>query len=551
MADNTLQKLTALIAAAERPEVRRAAVVVAGALKPAKDASLHKALLAALDADDADLRRHAVETLGELRVEEALPRMVALVERGGPEADPAIHALGLLGARGTRALGQVMARSAPGLRRRIASGLALAGTESAVLATAHTLLDGDPGVVEASARSLAAEVPLLTAAQKRALTQHLLEALPPTKPSKKAAKSVGPSLSAASEAAIVRVLAALHAPQAEEVYWSCLDPHRPAHLRSAALQALAALPTPDGEAKVQKLLTCAADRDFQVVAPALMLLRKLPATRKNARHWLGLFEAPDVAAHLLAVEKLREVDSAEVAGAFVQQLHHPDKGLRDSALAALHGLKAGREALFNALLQAASPDEAWSLARAQTEAARAWSSAQRSKALAQAGKWHEADDRRADALWFALREGDAEATRTHIEERALALRKKKDYPASLAYWRLLTRDPAVGPDIRFELAAALLKVSNHDTAAAAREADPALHQFNRLLQDPAFDLLGKVRQAKFLEESDLFYLGFHFAEQPRLGRTFGQQVLEQVVQKSPKSQLGKNAKQKLKSEGLS
>src|SRR5947209_3007878 len=139
MADTTLQKLTALIESAERAEVRRAAVVVAGALKPAKDPALHKALLAALDADDPDLRRHAVETLGELRVEEALPRLVALVERGGPEADPAIQALGHLGARGTRALGQVMARSAPGLRRRIASGLALAGTESAVLATAQTL----------------------------------------------------------------------------------------------------------------------------------------------------------------------------------------------------------------------------------------------------------------------------------------------------------------------------------------------------------------------------------------------------------------------------
>jgi hypothetical protein len=97
----------------------------------------------------------------------------------------------------------------------------------------------------------------------------------------------------------------------------------------------------------------------------------------------------------------------------------------------------------------------------------------------------------------------------------------------------------------------LLKVSNHDPAAAAREADPALHHFSRLLQDPAFDLIGEVRKAKWLEAEDLFYLGFHFAEQQRLARAFGQQVLELVIQRSPKSQLGKNAKHKLKSEGLS
>ena len=106
------------------------------------------------------------------------------------------------------------------------------------------------------------------------------------------------------------------------------------------------------DSKLQKLLACAADRDFQVVAPALMLLQKVPATRKNVKHWLGLFEAPDVAAHLLAVEKVRDVDTAEVAKALLRQLHHPDRGLRDKALAALLQLKAGREALFDALLEA-------------------------------------------------------------------------------------------------------------------------------------------------------------------------------------------------------
>jgi hypothetical protein len=71
------------------------------------------------------------------------------------------------------------------------------------------------------------------------------------------------------------------------------------------------------------------------------------------------------------------------------------------------------------------------------------------------------------------------------------------------------------------------------------------------VQDPAFDLIGELRKAKWLDEADLFYLGFHFAEQPRLARTFGQQVLQLLIQRSPKSQLGKNAKHKLKSEGLS
>src|SRR5262249_7413237 len=159
------------------------------------------------------------------------------------------------------------------------------------------------------------------------------------------------AVSPASEAALLRVLAALHAPEAEDVYWARLDPGRPAPLRSAALQALAALPPPANDAQLHKLLACAADTDFPVVAPALMLLGKVRAGRKNVKQWLGLFDAPDVAAHLLAVEKLREVDTPEVARGLLRQLHHPDRGLRDQALAALRDLKAGREALYSALLE--------------------------------------------------------------------------------------------------------------------------------------------------------------------------------------------------------
>jgi hypothetical protein len=282
-----------------------------------------------------------------------------------------------------------------------------------------------------------------------------------------------------------------------------------------------------------------------------MLLKKVPATRKDVKHWLALFKAPDVAAHLLAVEKLRQVDTGEVAKSLLAQLQHPDKGLREQALAALSTLKSGREALFTALLQAPTPEEAWKLARAQAEAAKEWPTSQRAKVFALACKAHESEDRRADALWHILSAADRDSLRGKIEERAHALRKKKNYASSLAYWRLLARDPSVGSELRFELAATALKVSTHDISAAARESDPALEHFNRLLQDPGFDLFAGVRSATWLQENDLFYLGFHFAEQQRLGRDFGRKVLELVIQRWPKSPLAKNAKRKLGSEGLS
>ncbi len=539
MADSTLKKLVELIGAADRGELRRAAVLVAGAVGTAKDRGLVKALLPLLYDADPALRRTAVETLGALRADEALPLLADLARQNGPELEAVVQAATRLGARGARAMEQVMREASPVPRRRIASALALGGTESATVATAHTLLDEDPGVVDAAARSLAAQVASFNAGQRRALADYLIQSL------QVKGKSAPP---AASEAAMIRVLGVLHDGRAEAVYWDRLDPARPPAIRAAALNALGTLAPGAVEAKLPRLLVCAADADFQIVAPALLLLKKVPAGKKTLKHWLALLEAPDVAARRLGVEKLRDVPTAEAARALAGQLGHPDRALRDEILAALRASPAGRQALLDRLLEAENPEGAWPLARglAGTELP----AADRSRLFAQACRYQDDDDRRADPLWFLLRELDHAWVRDQIEERALALRKKRAYAGSLAYFRLLTRDPACGAEVRFEQAATALKESQHDLSAVTRAADPALGQFTRLLQDASFDVVGRIARAKWLGAEDLFYLGFHFVEQTHHAREFGQQVLELLVKRSPRTELAKNARRKLKSEGL-
>jgi HEAT repeat protein len=541
MADSTLKKLMQLISSNEPVELRRAAVLVAGVVGQARDRSLIKTLLPVLQDADPELRVSAIEALARLHAEEALPQLAVLVRQGGLEVEAAARAAGQLGARGVKLMGQVMAEAAPALKRRVAAALALSGTDSAAVATAQALLDEDPGVVEAAARSLAGEVPALSAGQRKALAGHLIQTLQERR---------RPPLRGASEAALVRVLSALHDSRAEEVYWDRLDPARPPALRAAALHALGTLPPPTTDARIQRLLACAAAADFQIVAPALLLLQHVPAGRKNVKYWLRLLEAPDVAARRFAVDKLRDVPTPEAARALVAQIRHPDRALREAALAALRESPSGRLALFEELLAAPTAEEAWSLARFQDAAAAAMAAAERTQLFERACRYQDQDDRRAEPLWFLLREGDAADTRDRIEANALALRKKKDYAGALAYFRLLTRDPACAEDIRFETAATGLKVSGHDTAAAARHNDLALGQFARLLQNPAFDVFGRIAKAKWLDAQDLFYLGFHFAEQTHQAREFGHQVLELVVKRSPRSELAKNARRKLKSEGL-
>lgn len=536
MADATLTKLLHIVSSGESRELRRAALQVLGTVG-GKNGKVVTTLLDALKDADQDLRIAAIAALGRLQAEEALRALEEFVRQGGAELEPAVHAASMLGARGARSMGKLMHEVNPSCRSRMAAVLAKSGTGNALVVTAGGLLDDDPKVIDATARSLAMEIPAYTPPQRHALAKFLIDAL--------AAKSIPPK----AEAALLRVLAALHEEKAEDLFWARILPPRAADVRAAALQALGNA-EPKTPKRLEALLACAADREFPIVAAALMMLKKVPVSAKNARPWLKLLEAPDVAARRFAVEKLQGIESADIARALVGQLGHPDRALREEALRALGGYAAGRSAVLDQLLAAEEIDRAWFLARALAPSAKEFGAAQRGKLFTTAAQYHDAEDRRAPALLFLLREMDPAWLRDQLEGRAQELRKKKKYAAAIGYYRLLAQDPACSEETRFELAAAGLKESAKDVAAESRGKDPALNQFARLLQNPAFDLAGHVGKAKWLDAADLFYLGFHFAEQNHRARDFGKEVLELVVKRSPKSDLGKQAKRKLKSAGL-
>jgi hypothetical protein len=521
-------------------EVRCAAAVVLGEVG-GRDSGVAQALCGALDDPDSAVRARVLTAIGKLRIEKALPRLLARISEGGVEAELAAEAAANLGAKGTHALQELMPRVAPGLRRRIAAALAAGGTASAETAAVEVLLDSDPNVVDASVRSLIAKVPTLENRHRQTLAEHLLELLGTKKRR---------DLSAHSEAALVRLLAALGDPRAEAVFWARVEPPHPPELRAAALQALGTLSHPSGREKLKRLLLCAADGDFRVAAPALMILKTTPVNERNLEDWLPLFQSADPAARHFAVEKLGDKDHPKVAVALLSQLDHPDRSLRELALKCLGQLTQGREALARKLLEAESPDQAWALARGQVAFARDYPAALRTKLFTRACAYLEAADRRADPLLFLLRESDGHDLRDRLEERALALRKKGQYASALIYLRLLTRDPACGDPIRFELAACGLKVSEHDLAADARAADPCLEQFAGLLRRHEIKPLEWIEKAKWLDADDLFYLGFHFVEGGREDKDFGAGVLRLLIRRSPRSKHAKDAKNKLRSQGL-
>lgn len=536
MADSTLSKILHLVAEGESTEVRLAALKVLGAVGT-KDGKVAKTLLQTLEDSEESLRIAAIEAIGQLRIEEGLSSLESFARRGGIELESAVHAASQLGVKGANCMGRIMHEVSPSVRSRMAAVLAKSNTGNALVVTAQGLLDDDPKVVDNTARSLAMEVPSYSTPQRHALAKFLIESL--------SAKKLAPK----SEAALVRVLSALHEAKAEDLFWARILPPHANEVRAAALHALAGVPATT-EKRLQALVTCAGDRDFSVVAGALMLLKIAPVAAKHSKHWLQLLTAPDVATRRFAVEKLQGVENAEMAHAMLAQLRHPDRNLREETLRALLGHDAGRSAVLEEMLAVTELDRVWFLARALAPGGKELTPSQRTKILDHVVQFHDADDRRAGPLVFLLREIDPAWLRDQLEAKALERRKKKKYAEAIGYYRLLAQDPACSEETRFELAATGLKESTHDLAPEHRASDPSLNQFARLLQNPAFDLLGHVSKAKWLDVDDLFYVGFHFVEQTHRAKEFGRHLLEGVVKRSPKSDLAKQAKRKLKSEGL-
>lgn len=532
-------KLIRLTTPGHPSEVRCAAVTVLGELG-GRDAEVNAAVLEALAADDPAVRVRAVRAAGQLKIDKALPTLIERINHGGAEGELAAEAAAKLGPKGTHALQEVIHKVVPGVRKYIAAALASAEADGSKDASGIAMLqEKDPAVVEAAVNTLASRIPSLDARRKRSLADELFDL----------AKSKKAKLTPHGEAGVVRLASLLDDERVEPLLWDRILPPLPAEVRATAIQGLARFFDSPGKDQRAKLFQCAADPQFRVAAPAMMLLDKLPVSDKQLGEWLALLEAPDLAARRFALNKVGDKDTAEVADALTEQIKHPDRKYRGEVLAKLAGLSKGRKALAKPLKEAETPEEAWDLARVVAPFAKGDPKTWGDELFATLGKHLEAGDKRVDPLLFVLREAGPVELRDRLEAKAAGYLKKEDFDKAHLYYRAAGRDPASGYSIRLGLALVGLKLSNKELEAEARAHDHALHHFADLVRQDEPATSKAVEGTKWLGAEELYYLGFHFVEHVGVMGEFGAKVLKLLLKRFPKNKLAASAKNKLKSFG--
>src|SRR5262245_47775168 len=260
-----IRKILSLLDPDQDAEIRRAAVTVLGELGQ-RTATVQDVVLAALADTDEDVRLRAIAAAGKLRIEKALPLLTERIKIGGPEAVQAAEVTARLGAGGRRALHELMPQVAPGLRRYIASALAGGGVAGAGdTKELQILLDKDPAVVEAAVRSLAVAIPTLDTRRQQAVADELL----------RLARDRKVVLSPGAEAGVIRLAGLLNDPRVAQLLWDRILPPHPPETRASALASLGKWVQAPNKEQRQRLFHCAAESDFRIGAPALMILDKL------------------------------------------------------------------------------------------------------------------------------------------------------------------------------------------------------------------------------------------------------------------------------------
>jgi HEAT repeat protein len=346
---------------------------------------------------------------------------------------------------------------------------------------------------------------------------------------------------------VIRLLGQLGRADARRWLFRFVGPEHHPVLRSHALVALLRCLREQDLRKDEyaKLFPLLEEADMtEVTRLALELLDKheLPDDSRSLLSRLLESRHPDV--QKFALRKMADFNTPGTVRTLIEQLGDADYRRRDVAAGSLRKMPEARSALIKELLACEEPSKAWSIAELLVSAE---------------GKWRQdivealwkrlqaaivAEDRIQTAFLHVMKKADADQTYDQLASHGARLLKAKKYREGLAFLNPLKDFPGFKPEHKFQIALAQLKLHSHSVASHRQH--PILDLFTDLYRNSAFPLYEALKKEKSLAPEEFFALGFSLVERSGQERNLGRDLLDHVAAKSPRTKIGKSAKNKLK-----
>ena len=246
------------------------------------------------------------------------------------------------------------------------------------------------------------------------------------------------------------------------------------------------------------------------------------------------------------------MDTAAVGRVLVKHLETGEQSVREAAARSLRHMPAAAPTLVKALLAAKDEDTATWLAGVLRAHAKAIKPADKKKLAKATAEWAAKGDPRGEAVAELMRTVDPESREDALLKKAKALAGRKKWEEAYQAIRPLSRDGRLSTRARFELGVLGVKAAGKRLANArrGRGLHDSLQPFEQLY-DSDFPLVDQLFKSRYLSDEDRYHIGFRFLESIESdNKDLGEEVLTRVAEKSPRSKIGKAAKNKLKLAGL-
>ncbi len=524
-----LKKIVALLAGGD-VERRVAAAVVLGAIG-AKDKETTAALEKLL-AGSPEEQRAALDAFAALGPKRVLAKVFELLANGTPHVrDAAFRALKAAGADVVDDIRARREKAGEAEKQRLDRVLAELGGADAFKALLEGLASADEQTARAAALSVRERVAAADARTRRSYGSAVLKALTAKR-----------ERTAQQETALLKILGwcedEVAVPLLLEV---AADAGKAAAVRSEAIIALrfALAAGAADKSVVGALLDVAAGADSGLARTAIDTLAGLNLDDKAAPKLVVLAQHRDPVRARFAVDKLKAQGGQKAAAALVDVVLAGDKNVSEAAAEALSSLPEATAPALEALLTSKGDAVRLLVDVLKPRAGKLPKGAAKKLLDVVTARLVE-DGRNYESCLAVARAADADGTAAALRELAARLKKQKKDERAEHVLRLLTNSGGATVDDRVRLALLALQKSRLDARPDARARDEALKAFSGILG--SVDVMKVLKKDKHVTAEQLFFLGFHFAEE---GEPIGEQLLREVIARGPRTKLAKAAKNKL------
>lgn len=530
---DVLKKLASLL---DEQDTRKriAAAVVLGELK-VKDAAIILRLIEMAKDPLEPFALAAIDALGEIGSIKALPVLLDSLARQDEIQKSASKAISKLGPEALNEIRDRMSSASTEVKAALSRLLPAVGGRLSFEMTLEGMRGQPWDAVNRVTLAVRHEMKNASAGDKKLLRTQVHNFL-----GKKKTLEDEPALRGA-----VKVLGYLEEGADADTLFSYVSDRYPPIVRMEAVAALRfSLSAQASRKQLKRLIDLMEEKDPLVARAARDTMTVLKIDADLADEFARLIKSPDNEVAKWAIARLGALGGAVAERTLLPVAGGADRHRAEAATLALAALPDGPSYLALALSKA--QDEVG--AQVILEALMPMSKRLNKKDIARltdAGKESlEESIAVGRRILDPVREVNPEAWARIFSELAEKARKKDPARASALY-QILARSPLASAEDRYAYALLQLERSPMDPHPRARQRDPALPEFEKLMETD-FPVVKTLAKEKSVTDEARYYLGFHFAESgtPE-GRSFGTALLEGLVEKAGRTKLGKAAKNKL------